>query len=1002
MSSVANLYKKGALRWMPDADPVGAPDGVLLRAQNLVPDETGTMSLRRGSTKLYSSLGTSVNSLYTTELDDGSTYRGAGVDDSIFINGSSRVTDLTGSGDLGMGDDSRQMFFSRGSSKKKFDGTVMNNWSVSAPLGKPTLSAVASVTSTVASFDADEAILVTIPEGTGTVGGSADQDGTAADATDLTPDSTTYRGVVQKLWTTDQDFFNINAVAGTETDLIDLYLKIDKVHNVENIRLVFGCDDSNTNPFKDDRFTFTFNLADNVPIQLKDPVSEGYGAYNDAVNKTVTGVLPEEITGFNSPLEVKDTLANVGKTPSPTSNAPGDDVWSHLTITRGQFKRVGNTDTRGWTTIRGFKAILKAKNSKTVTATFSDCIVVGGGDRALTGTYKCVLIGVRQVEDSNGKIVYYEKSPAGDASNSVNLNHQTLQITIPSSLLLGLDSQIDQLWVYLYGGWLDSYYRFAVVPARISQGMTIDELHPPGEGGVNLDSAVQRMRIPSWGFTYTQSSGDGQVTGAALTNTVITLRTSEMDALIANERLEPYQIAIPDNVIDIAGPWRNRLFLLTSEGYVYPTSRSSPSICNSLQVVNLTRFGDAEWIAKTGNGIYVGMEKDIIFLTGTGEESADGARMDLRDQPLNVGNPPVDKCHWVEGNSIIYRSADGLMELTGGAVKPLNMAGTSLLWRGQDRHNISALNTTTGRFRMAMDNGMLYVLAPEGLGNTVSNVIYRYSFPHQQWSRLHFGQVSASTGIRSIFNNPDGSLIMGDGAGNVWTLEDTNQDDTNNISVNVRTPIMDGGQPLMYKDPFDAQLHCDTGGDPMTLFIAKDGQETDDGKSYSVTSDGNRIWRAQINDVGKFVKAQLELTGDVNDFSLAALNMTYRPRPQRMLYFDTGSIPAPGNGDVVWPQEVEFDCISDSSTITMELYFNDVLSYATTISPTLDVRDVHQIPLPRGSKGERPRVVFYVDEDATTDEAGFDPYMVRLRLTGSGNEDRSRQYMPLYPVGQVL
>ena len=34
-----NLYKRGApVGWMPDADAVNAPEGALLRADNIVPD----------------------------------------------------------------------------------------------------------------------------------------------------------------------------------------------------------------------------------------------------------------------------------------------------------------------------------------------------------------------------------------------------------------------------------------------------------------------------------------------------------------------------------------------------------------------------------------------------------------------------------------------------------------------------------------------------------------------------------------------------------------------------------------------------------------------------------------------------------------------------------------------------------------------------------------------------------------------------------------------------
>src|SRR5512147_2058641 len=105
MPSISNLFRRGGLKWHPDADATTAPDDALLRADNLVPDATGSLTLRRGSEVVYSSLGTEVHSLYTAELIDGSTYRVAGVDDSIVVNGAAQASGLAGTGDFALGDD---------------------------------------------------------------------------------------------------------------------------------------------------------------------------------------------------------------------------------------------------------------------------------------------------------------------------------------------------------------------------------------------------------------------------------------------------------------------------------------------------------------------------------------------------------------------------------------------------------------------------------------------------------------------------------------------------------------------------------------------------------------------------------------------------------------------------------------------------------------------------------------------------------------------------------
>jgi hypothetical protein len=515
--------------------------------------------------------------------------------------------------------------------------------------------------------------------------------------------------------------------------------------------------------------------------------------------------------------------------------------------------------------------------------------------------------------------------------------------------------------------------------------MTVDELTQPD--GSNFDDSDERSRLVNQGFTMQENAGD--------TDIVMTLETSEMDALTQNVRLEPYQIEPPDNIIDIAGPWRSRMFVLTSEGYVYMSSATNPSSFNSMQMVNLERYGDPLWMAKTGTGIYVGMEKDVVYLAGSGTETPDMARIDLYGEPLNLGNPPVDAAHVVYGNSIIYRSADGLMQLTGNSLEPIPFAGTSLLWRGQARHNIGPLSTANGRFRLAIDNHMLYMIAPEGTDTESAQVIYRYSLQHQQWSRLTYDQAG---NLRSIFRDPTGPLLLGDDEGVVWLLEDGIQDvdsSTNDITVRLVTPIEDGGQPLILKDAFDLQLHVNTGGANAAVYIMKDG-ETTAADSLTASTGTPTVWRADCSDVGAFTKAQLEINGDFNTFTLNSFNLTYRPRPQRMVYLDTGYFTAPG--DLVWIDEIEVDGIF-TGDFTVQLYFNDTQAGSDySVTATADKRDVYKIPIPRGTKGERPRIVVK-DDDAEGTTNGFDPYYVRIHRIHSG--DDTGRLDTVWPAGDA-
>lgn len=981
MGTTANLFTQLGNRWTPDADQNNAPPEALLRADNIVPDKLGAMALRRGSTKTYDSLaGGALHSIHVVELADGTLYRAKGVGDTLYINGNSQGA-FTGTGDIAMADDAYQMFFARGTTKKKFDGTHWNNWGIAAPSAAPTLSAISSLTTSVAGFDNVESPAVTIVEGTGTVGGAADAGGVANSATLVNPDGSTARAVVQRLFSTDQDFFTIGGVDGSETDLIDLYLKFDDPRNVETIKLQFGADNSSTAPFTTDFFEFEFDLRSKTTIPLKDLQSESYSAIENAVLSSLGAVRAQDVTGIQTADKVKAILASIGQKPSPTVQVPSNaGVWGHLTVTRGQFKRTGSTATRGWDTIRGFKVIYTVKKGTTSAITLADAIVVGGGDRTLTGTYRCIIRAVRNFND-----IYYELGPPSPQSDPINLNHQTLQVTINSTTLSTIDPQADQIWVYLFGGWLNTYYRFAVIPASIRGGMTIDEFGTPD--GSDMDDADERSRITSWGFTLQSGAGSSDM--------VLTVDTSEMQALTLDEKMEPFQMGPPDNIVAVAGPWQGRMFTLTEDGYVYPSTKRSPGAFNSAQVIDLTRYGNPMWMVKTGQGIYVGMEKDVIFLQGSGDDSPDLSQIDLFPTPLNVGNPPVDACRWVDGNAVVYRSADGPIILTGSSVQPIPFAGTSLLWRGTDRHGVPGLNVTTGRFRCAVDDSMLYILAAEGAGITTTNVIYRYATQSQAWSRLVYNQAGT---FHSIFKEPDGTLVAGDSAGTYWTLDTGTQDNAVNVDVNILTPMRDGGNFLANKDAFDLQVHANTLGETGTVSLYKNGDPSAT-SSYQFSTTQATVYRINAADFGTFLKAQIGITGSFYSFDLVGLNLTYRPRPQHAMYLDLGSLLPDDVGDLVWLYEIEFDAIAYAD-VGVTVLMNDVEKDSATITvPTKLVgkRFPFIVPCRRGLKGYRPRITFATTAANAQGSVGFECYGVRVRMAVSGNQEGAA-YRKVYPV----
>ncbi len=1270
------LSSKGQ-KWWPDADSTNAPEGALPRADNLVPDMENHLSLRAGSERLYSGLLGRNHTLYTCLLD-GKSFRFVGSDDRLYRNGEDFGETFDGFGDFAVGDDAYQAFFARGTTKKKFDGSNFYNWPIKAPEFPATLSAVPAITTEVASFNSTESPAFVINEGSAAF--VAGHDATANGAMRLTPSATTSRASASKKFAADQDYLNILGAPGSGTDLFDIYVWLEEPREVDKITIMFGLG-TGDDAYKEDYYYFDFRVKDAGTVDVKDAGSSAAASYAIYADRVQSALSPSEITNVKNPEQVTAVLKRLGRFAGARSRERADaqeasPAWTHLSVTRGQFNRVGGTAGRDWQTVRGFKVVFGAMTGSTKVVQLDSAVWTGGGNRSLTGRFRLGYRFVRDFEDN-----YTEVSPISVISDPIDLTQQALQVTIPAAALAGKDPQVNQIWVYMIGGFLDTYYRFAVVPAVIRQGMTIDELTNPA--GSNFQTKGERTRLSTWGFSRI-TGGD-----AVAADLVFTIRMSELEALIENEILEPGAVGPPDHIVAIAGPFNSRMFVLTAEGRLYPSSQDSPSSFSLYHHLDLRRYGNPLWMVLTGGGVFVGMSKDIIRVAGTGDESEDRVTADLYPEPMHVGNPPIDSSVITDGNSVIFRSADGPMMMTGSTLIPLSPAGTSMLWKGHDRHGVEALNTAYGRFRFAIDNHVIYMTAPEGpsytpplveaeavewesvgyimdpdgvikhpfgwvitendnkidfsfgsapdgfpvlsgmaevpprgaiasvegeeysgdelaaaittalaaatpvhstvtftyddvtgqfhydkdagisgqtltlqfatgpnsaqsigpnigfpndvvssassdsedgeviygsifvgslvsskalksgegwvqaqlLGHwllavglsnhysndTIENIdfcmvmqadgtgliresgvdvpgvsftyqagdvarvevffkkvyyklngvtlhvsdtaptfplvpdvvlvsvgalldtvyifgnwtpvqdgavaLWRYTLLKQQWSRTVY-----PVRFLSMFRELDGALIAGTDDGEVWLLETGNQDDGEDIAINIRTPIEDGGAPLMRKDACDLQIHADTGNRQGLVSFALDGADLPS-VSIPFLCSQPQVYRANAQSVGVFLKAQMHITGAFNRFVLHLMNLTYRDRVQQVMVLDCGTIQPQAGHRMVWMVEAEIDCISGYD-LEMDLYLDDVLYTTETVVVKPNKRSMYRIPFPRGSKARSPRIVFRTTAPDGVSNPGFEPYRVRVRDRGTGTVSE-HGFRPIWPVGEA-
>lgn len=995
-------------KWTPDAEEIGAPEGTLLRADNTISDRLGSRSLRLGSEELYGvdygPLGDPVNrrvtALHTADLQ-GTTYRMALCGDRLYVNGgeppdaeglaqaSAAGLEADNDPDGSFGDDSYQIFFARGSNRLKYDGESLMNWGLEAPTIKPTLGAVDAVTEKVADCNAGELTGndFVVHEGDTAYHGSplqpvyiqsyAKEAPPDYFAMGLKADSGTGRASASRAWGSDTDFFDFQGNRGGDTDLFDMRIWLEEPRVVDQVTVMFGLD-AGDDPFLNNYYYFDFKIRNKETVDLKDTEGTAANIYDKNTSAMFGISNPQDITNVKTPEQAQRVIRSRGKYAGGQSKERADSAqaspaWGHMSVTRGQFKRVGGTPGRSWKTVRGFKIIYTVTPGSDKICGVDDIVWNGAGSRALTGKFTVGYRWARKFTDTKGREIYTELSPMSPISDEITMQQQILIVTIPNAALQSKDAQANQLWVYLYGGWLDTYYRVARLPATINIGMTISDISMPNNFSTYTppDDVYKLARLTSFGFSLTTNY-------APLSDDLVaTIYKSETEALVENEYYEAGATTPPKNIISIAGPWNKRMFVLTDDGWLWPSTQKSPSSFSVYHCIDLRQYGTPYWVAKTPSGVFVGMSKDIVRISGSGDNLEDGIMADLWGEPLNVANPPVDSSMCVDGNIIGYRSADGPMLFSGNSSSPLAFDGTSLLWRGETRHGVPRLNTEFGRFRYAADNHYIYMLAPEYNESTTDpQSVWRWG--NGEWCRFTYPYT-----FLTIYREPGGALIAGTDGGIIVELETGNTDTGVEIPVNIETPYSDFGRPLARKDPADLHVHVRTGGKAGTITLVPDGIN-DNGVSVSFSTSINSEYRANILDLEPFFRVKKRITGDFSIFHLFGIGLSLTSRPNHVMVTDLGNILPSGEGDLAWINQVEID-VNATANLYLDVYKNGKLHSTETVAVTPNVRDVYTVVPARDSKARRIGLILRTSNANGEGLLGFELYSAKARHASTGN-----------------
>src|SRR4030042_108225 len=148
--------------------------------------------------------------------------------------------------------------------------------------------------------------------------------------------------------------------------------------------------------------------------------------------------------------------------------------------------RHGSTSALNWETVKGIKLVLDGVAGMTEKVRFEDLKILGGGDKALTGTFQALY----RYANYSSSGAYYELSPVSPVSDEIVLNQQSMSITLPASIQ-DADPQVDQVWIYLYGGFLNTFYRVAIIPFTTSTGYwSLDEFTRAPDGSPSPTDVV--------------------------------------------------------------------------------------------------------------------------------------------------------------------------------------------------------------------------------------------------------------------------------------------------------------------------------------------------------------------------------------------------------------------------------------------------------------------------------------------------------------------------------
>jgi hypothetical protein len=784
--------------WQPNADSVNAPQGCLLQMDNLELDKTGALSLMGGTALVGSAYAANAHTIVSNILNGVRYDYVADISGRIFRNGVS----------IGIGGSSTNAAFSvaydlvlacSGTTRLKDTGTSTSNLGIAGATSIG-LAEIDGYVSTQGAYLNNPSAFVGVL-------GSWTQDGTSFY---FTVDPTSLNAVVQTYTYTypsiPMDMTVLTAFNSLSQSIPGLTFSAFDTLNLELFFEYIAA----SNPSGSSSIG---NITDIVSIEL-DILLVAPDSSGDVVSDYFSFIWTNSSSGI--------VTNSSGIFYGNTSIIGSSDL--QIPIQRGQFTRIGGGN-QDWSTVYGFRITVSASSALANVVVLMPTEFIGA---TLNGSYQYAQINVNQSD------AYTAMSAFDGASGALTVTNKTVQV-LP--YLVGLDPQVNQIWIYRIGGNLEQWYRVLVFT---SANWTVPQYDAMS------DAAAQTIDL-----------------------------TINLNLVSINS------IGILDSIYDIVGPIEGRWFYFTSQ-FMYPSDINDPDLVDV--TLGVRTCGQAElylWARRISyNSVIVGTSRDCYLLTGTFVTLPDGT-VDIYYQSLGCKYPPISFDATFSSGQVFYLAADGWRSIDGsGNCVNITVPTTDRLYRGISAYGYSVdVQITPGSVRFPV------VLARNKLWCSITGQSRMEVLDSSRgyWRNFTIGKGDCL----AICSTQDGGILGFFASDKKLRLLDQQAslqiDGITNQTVTVLSPVFDGGTPKQRKDAYTLNVRANTGGQPLYIFLVDDT-----GTSYSIGSITTTSLVESIVDVSDTISLlktfQFGFYGTFSNLTIDDITFYFDTRPTQLTH----------------------------------------------------------------------------------------------------------------------